>query len=160
MEEQAQLEAIVVTAHVEKKSKDGAIIPTESGEEKFYVVNTGGVINRAMTTTNVACGGRVSVDIGWPGPLPNGSAGAHTHGPKHDSTPGSGDNIAARGSTTKAAFVMTSKNAFMVRAFGDGTYAANVISGPSLSGNQRAALIGYMQGWEGAVVNDASITDK
>lgn len=151
---------IVVTAQRDKKTTKGDKIPLGSVTESFYVVDTTSIEQRPMSITTTQCDNGNKVDVGRPGPLGKGQSAVHTHGPTADSTPGPGDNIAARASTTGAAFLMTSNNAFMIRSFANGTYAVNVISGPPLTPAQTAALQGYMKGWEGPVVNNTALSDK
>ncbi|WP_291056690.1 hypothetical protein, partial [Hyphomonas sp.] len=145
-----------------KKTTDGGDIPLGVHGETFYIVTPDSITNRQMKTTEVNCGGGTSVTVGRPGALGAGQAGAHTHSaaPGTDTTPGPGDNIAARSSTTGAAYLMTANNAFMICSFGNGTYATNVLSGPALTAEQTSALQGYMQGWEGPRVNNASLSDR
>jgi RHS repeat-associated protein len=158
--EQQDMSEIVVTGHKNRKTSDGDNIDTGSKKESYFVVTTDSISNRPMQTKEVNCGGGVVVDVGRPGPLGPGQAGAHTHGPNHNRTPGPGDNIAAKNSSAKAAFVMTSNHAFMIRSFPNGTYATNVISGGALSASDSNSLVEFMQGWEGPTVNNGSLSDK
>jgi RHS repeat-associated protein len=117
-------------------------------KEEFFTVQDGEMKPRPLTFKDVTCSNGASIKVGFPGSIPPGGMGAHSHGKGLEQHPGPRDDSAARGSTTGVAGVMTQHRSFTMRLFGNGTFRTRQVEGPALSGDERSELISNMQNWE------------
>jgi RHS repeat-associated protein len=158
-----------------KKSKDDSEIVitgrrhhrfnTRGEDEHGYYININIITNaRLVHLRDIDCGG-LSTSLNRM-TMPSGSTGIHTHPDSYGAAgniPGAGDNLAARAADSRHAFMVTSTRAFMIEAFGNGTYRSELIDGPALSDAERGTLVSNMQNWEDPQMgstSSASISDQ
>jgi hypothetical protein len=143
-----------VTAQREKKAD------FRGTNEEFFVVEDGKITKREMKRKSIRCRGGAQVTVGLPGALEEGQMGAHSHGNALEQHPGPRDDSAARGSSDGVAGVFTQSRSFTIRAFPNGTFRTRQTSGPSLSGNERSALVDHMQNWEQNTPSGKSLQEQ
>jgi uncharacterized protein RhaS with RHS repeats len=158
-EEVTKLEEVVVKAQKRQSTTVGQAIPFV-GAETLYVVDVTGIFNREIKYKDIKCSARDTVTVGRGKALVNGQAAAHVHTSSHQGVPGSGDNLAANGSSLGAAFMMTSTRVFTIERGAGGTYRTRISFGPPLSAPERAELIANMQNWESGNAADSNKSDK
>jgi len=143
-------EAIVITAQKTKKAAHGKSIPFSGDTETGYYIDKGELQPAKVTPVKeVECPGGASTMV-FKQTSPAGSTRAHMHPDPYfpaGSVPGSGDNFAADGATSKRAFMFTSVNVFTIEKMSNGTYRTWVY-GPPLNDTQRSDLVANMRVWE------------
>jgi RHS repeat-associated protein len=150
---QAQ-ESIVIRGWRTRRTSSGARIPFGGTQEHQYEVGTALQARSRRRQREVSCGN--GQDYIWAqrmAPLAPGHSGVHNHTESQarqpaGAVPGPGDQMAALGSTTGAAFVMTPSHVFAIETGPGGTFRTRIAAGPPLSQLERDALLDYMEIWE------------
>jgi uncharacterized protein RhaS with RHS repeats len=140
-DEEEAMDEIVVTGQKKKSN-------TRGPDEKYFAVLPDGLQERKLRRLRtVRCGRRGgNIAVYQADPLKEGETGAHSHPDGYDPIPGPGDNDFGAGNNR--AYVITPRRAFALERAANGHYRVRLLSGPSLSRSERAALVENMQLWE------------
>lgn len=130
----------------------------DDGSEHGYFLLEGAIRDAQLKhVKDVNCGGGISTSVNQM-TIPKGATGAHSHpdsyGPAGN-IPGPGDNRAASAANSGHAFTVTSGRAFIIEAYGNGTYRTRLLDGAALSDQERASLVSNMRNWENPDTNSS-----